>query len=92
MAAEYDYIFNERQDVQARPENLALYQSILMLAVVVLIAVTAFIMGVMFERRTSPANSTELASFWEAWEIIEEEHYGEMPSVEDRKFGAINGW
>ena len=33
----------------------------------------------------------DFAVFWEAWAFVEEEFYGEVPSGEDRVYGAIRG-
>lgn len=85
----YDYSFGtEKKHVEA-PLNS--FQAIVLAAVVVLIAVTAFLLGILFERRTSPANSDELATFWQAWDIIERDFYGNIPNEDERKYGAIKG-
>jgi carboxyl-terminal processing protease len=92
MSTKYDFVFDVEQQPKARPEaspspaNVIIYA-----ALVVLVAVTAFLVGVMFERRTSTANSTELTTFWQVWDILEESYYGELPSPEERRYGAING-
>lgn len=90
MATEYDFSFGvEQQKNQGKSSST--FQGIVIVAVMVLVTVTAFLLGIMFERRTSPANSSELATFWETWEIIEDDFYGDLPEEEARKFGAIQG-
>lgn len=89
MTTEYDFIFREQEEKQA-PQS-SFFQTVLIVAVVALIAVTAFLLGVMFERRTNPANSVEMASFWQAWDIIERDYYGDLPDQDARKYGAIGG-
>jgi carboxyl-terminal processing protease len=40
----------------------------------------------------APADGAgELGSFWEVWRYIDKEFYGELPSPEDRVYGAIRG-
>lgn len=92
MKTEYDYIFREEQAKVQIPSGRAdLFQMVLLAAVMILVTITAFLLGVMYERRTNPANSTEMASFWQAWDIIEENYYGELPDEDARKYGAIQG-
>lgn len=91
MATETQYDFSFGTEKQTAATPFTAFQMIVVVAVVVMIAVTAFLLGILFERRTSPANSDELATFWQAWDIIERDFYGEIPSEDDRKFGAIQG-
>jgi carboxyl-terminal processing protease len=89
MAREYDFDFGlEKKQVSLGNSS---YSLIVLVAFFVLVAVSAFLVGVMFERRTNAANDPELATFWEVWDIIEQDFFGEMPSAQERKFGAING-
>lgn len=91
MATDYDYIFGEKQTERQTVGKTSFLQIILVVAVIALIAVTAFLMGIMFERRTNPANSTEMASFWQVWDILEKDYYAELPTAEDRRYAAIEG-
>lgn len=90
MATSYDFSFGT-ESKQAEANPFSAFQMIVLVAVVVLIAVTAFLLGILFERRTSPANSDDLATFWQAWDIIEQDFYGDVPTEEERKYGAIRG-
>ena len=92
MKTEYEFVFREDQpsNVQSSTQT-AFFQVVLLVAVMVLVTVTAFLLGVMYERRTNPANSVEMASFWQAWDIIEENFYGDLPDEDARKYGAIQG-
>lgn len=90
MANQYDFSFGTRKpvsvNVQNRPLNL-----IVMGAVAVLLAVTGFLIGVMYARTSDTANSQDLATFVQAWELLEGNFYGESPDVDNRRYGAING-
>jgi len=47
----------------------------------------------LWERQQYPwqaANSSEqLGAFWEAWRIVEQDYYGELPTEQDRTYSAI---
>jgi len=89
MAREYDFDFGlEKKQVSVGNSS---YSLIVLVAFFVLVAVSAFLVGVMFERRTNAANDPELATFWEVWDIVEQDFFGDMPPAQERKFGAING-
>jgi len=89
MSADYDFVFGTKQeskDMVQQPTAIIVYT-----AFVILIAVTAFLVGIMFERRTSVAASSELSTFWQVWDILEEDFYGDIPDVESRKYASITG-
>jgi len=90
MTHEYDFVFGTENNT-APAQTFAPFNTLVYTALLVLVAVTAFLVGIMFERRTNSANNAEMASFWQVWDILEESFYGEMPSVQDRKYGAIQG-
>jgi carboxyl-terminal processing protease len=91
MSVKYDFDFGRPRE-NAEPEQRAPgFNLILYTAVVVLIAMTSFVIGIMFERRNEPSGSADLATFWQAWDIIEQRYYGDLPSAEQRKWGAIDG-
>ncbi len=90
MDTKYDFSFGTEAPA-SEANALSAFQVIVLGAVVMLIAVTAFLLGILYERRTSPANSDDLATFWQAWDIIERDFYGEVPSEDERKYGAIRG-
>lgn len=90
MATRYDFIFSSEQDASVN-RNASTFTVITYAALLVLVAVMAFVVGVMFERRTSTANSRELATFWQVWDILDKEFYGDLPNVQERKYGAIQG-
>lgn len=89
MATNYDFIFGTVKETPS--EKTQTYAKIVYAAFVILTAVTAFLLGIMFERRTNIANSQEMASFWQVWNILETDFYGDVPETDDRRYGAITG-
>jgi len=84
----YDLKFSAAKEVKA---DGGLLNALAYILLTVLVSVTAFLLGVMYERRTNPANDVTLSSFWETWDILERDYYGELPDDQTRKFGAIEG-
>lgn len=89
MAREFDFDFGLAPKQVTTGSSS--YNLIVLVAFFVLVSVSSFLVGIMFERRTNAANAPELATFWEVWDIVEEDYFGDMPTAEERKFGAING-
>lgn len=87
MSVEYDFDFGIQRKSQETPlANTSVY-----IALVILIAVTAFFVGMLYEKRTSTASTANMTTFWEVWDILERDYYGEIPSTEQRRWGATQG-
>ena len=46
----------------------------------------------MLNRRAAEAAAQPMGVFWEAWDIVEQSFYGEVPSPKVRTYGAIRGF
>jgi carboxyl-terminal processing protease len=57
----------------------------------VVTGVVSFMGGIVYNRQTGEAYSDDFQDFWEAWSYIDKEFYGDMPSRQDRVYGAIQG-
>ncbi len=93
MATKHDFVFRTEDANQAATTRRAQTgaNALVYMAVVLLVMVTAFLMGVMYEREASPSQSEDLATFWQAWDILEDDFYGDLPAAEERRYGAIEG-
>jgi len=67
----------------------------LFIVALLLIPLLAFGGGVATQRllagRQATARARPLAVFWEAWDLLEKEHYGDLPTPQQRTYGAIRG-
>ncbi|HIE38584.1 MAG TPA: PDZ domain-containing protein [Anaerolineales bacterium] len=66
--------------------------AVLLLTLVFLLSLAGGVLAHrLLERRQAAARNRPLAVFWEAWDILEEGFYGELPSARRRTYGAIRG-
>lgn len=67
----------------------------LTILMLVVLAVSAFAAGYfandLLAMRNAAAYSDDLGVFWEAWSLIEGKFIGELPTAEQRTYGAIRG-
>jgi carboxyl-terminal processing protease len=70
-------------------QSLFTVQMFLMLA---LVAGMAFVAGVWFANSTdSPHNDRDFQVFWQSWDILEREHYYELPDNAELIYAALRG-
>lgn len=89
---DYDFRFSTEAPSEKAAANTELrYPNILYIGVLILVALSSFLTGAIYERRNTSSASTELSTFWDVWDILERDFYGELPDSEARRYGAING-
>lgn len=107
MTEEKPVVEQNNMDEQQPEENYMTYifTAVKLLVMVFLtgaVVTSAFIAGVVFQNgRVATAQVPQVMSsdeaapgfgiFWEAWQIINNEFYGDIPSEQERVYGAVRG-
>ncbi|MBI5930835.1 MAG: PDZ domain-containing protein, partial [Chloroflexi bacterium] len=68
------------------------FQVLTIIVALVMTSTVSFLGGVIYDRRTGDAYSEDFQVFWETWNTVDKEFYGDMPSRQDRVYGAIQGF
>ena len=77
---------------QTENQKQGLWSAALIVALVFLLsALGGFATHRIIEYRRIRAAGEPMAVFWEAWELVERNFYGGVPSAQDRTYGAIRG-
>lgn len=83
-----DPISNHRL-INKRPERA--YAALLLLLVFLFSFASGVLAQRLLEQRRAAARNRPLAVFWEAWDILDQSFYGDLPSARQRTYGAIRG-
>jgi carboxyl-terminal processing protease len=76
----------------ARTNRLSSFQVLTIVVAFAMTSAVSFLGGVIYDRQTEDAYSEDFQIFWESWNIIDDEFYGDMPSDRERVYGAIQGF
>ncbi len=75
-----------------RARRLSSFQVLTIAVALVMTSTVSFLSGVIYDRRSGDAYSDDFKVFWETWNTVDKEFYGDMPNRQDRVYGAIQGF
>lgn len=71
--------------------RFTVFQITVILMTLVVTGTVSFMGGVVYNRQTAVGNSEEFNVFWESWDYLDKNYYYDIPSEQDRVYGAIEG-
>ncbi len=78
--------------VETEKPNRSIWFAFLIVALVFLLSASGgFVTHRILARQQAEAAAEPMTVFWEAWEILEQVFYGQVPPAQQRTYGAIRG-